>query len=101
MTPSKNGRQGRNFETLPQSDLPNGRRGKHHPLLVQVLQDLEQLRDGRAIKVPLADFEGSVADIRSAILRATKKKQLKISTSSDEDFFYVWKTDSPAENSAK
>lgn len=78
---------------MSQSDLPNGRKGKHHQLIVQVLDDLEQLADGRAIRVPLADFEGTVADIRSAILRATKKKKLKISTSSDSDFFYLWKAD--------
>ncbi len=80
-----------NFQTMSQSDLPNGRKGKHHKLIVQVLDDLDQLHDGRAIKVPLADFEGTVADIRSAILRATKKKKLNISTSSDDNFFYLWK----------
>jgi hypothetical protein len=90
-SPRKNYRPDINFETLSQSDLPNGRRGKHHQLILHVLDDLEQLGDGRAIKVPLADFEGTVADIRSAILRATKKKNLKISTSSDDEFFYLWK----------
>ncbi len=85
----KNGKT--NFESISQGELPNGRKGKHHPLLVQVLEDLEQLADGRAIKIPLADFEGEVADIRSAISRATKKKKLDVATSSDENFFYVWK----------
>jgi hypothetical protein len=88
--PRKNDRPDVNFETLSQSELPNGRRGKHHQLILQVLADLEQLEDGRAIKVPLTDFEGTVADIRSAILRATKKRNLKISTSSDDNFFYLW-----------
>lgn len=90
----KNDRPSVNFDTLSQVDLPHGRKGKHHQLILQVLEDLEQLEDGRAIKVPLGDFEGTVADIRSAILRATKKKNLKISTSSDDNFFYLWKTDS-------
>ena len=80
-----------NFTTISEIDLPNGRKGKHHSLLVKVLQDLEQLADGRAIKIPLADFGGSVADIRSAISRATKKAHLEIATSSDDQFFYVWK----------
>ncbi len=90
--PGKNDGAKVNFQTLSQSDLPNGRKGKHHQLIVRVIQDLDQLDDGRAIRVPLADFEGTVADIRSAILRATKKKNLKISTSSDDNFFYLWKS---------
>lgn len=90
-SPRKNDLPPLNFDTLAQIDLPNGRKGKHHQLIVQVLDDLEQLDDGRAIKIPLGDFEGTVADIRSAILRATKKKNLKISTSSDDNFFYLWK----------
>lgn len=92
-SPRKSDRPYVNFETLSQSDLPNGRRGKHHQLILQVLDDLKQLEDGRAIKIPLADFEGTVADIRSAILRATKKKSLNIATSSDDSFFYLWKAD--------
>jgi len=80
-----------NFETVSQGDLPNGRKGKHHPLLVKVLEDLERLPEGRAIKIPLAEFAGSVADIRSAINRATRKLDVEIATSSDEQFFYVWR----------
>jgi hypothetical protein len=80
-----------NFKTISQIDLPSGRKGKHHPLLVQVLKDLENLADGRAMKIPLADFSGSIADIRSAIHRATRKQKVEIATSSDDEFFYVWK----------
>jgi len=87
-----------NFESIAQGDLPSGRKGKHHSLLVKVIEDLEHLPDGRAIKIPLAEFEGSVADIRSAISRATKKVAMEIATSSDEQFFYVWK---PVANGAQ
>ena len=83
-----------NFENISQGDLPNGRKGKHHLLLMKVLEDLERLPEGRALKIPLADFVGSVADIRSAISRATKNIEVDIATSSDEQFFYVWKPDS-------
>ena len=81
----------KNFESISQVDLPSGRKGKHHSLLVKVLNDLDELAEGRAMKIPLADFPGSVADIRSAISRATKKKDLEVATSSDDEFFYVWK----------
>ncbi len=80
-----------NFDSILQSDLPSGRRGKHHSILVRVLQDLERLADGRAIRIPLTDFEGSVADIRAAIFRATGKRGIEVATSSDDNFFYVWK----------
>lgn len=80
-----------NFETLSQTELPTGRKGKHHPMLVKVLDDLDQLVEGRAMKIPLADFPGSVADIRSAISRATKKRNVEVETSSDDEFFYIWK----------
>jgi hypothetical protein len=80
-----------NFETISQSDLPNGRRGKHHTTLVAVFDDLQRLPNGRAIRIPLATLSGSVADIRSAIHRETRKRNLEIATSSDDEFFYVWK----------
>ncbi len=79
------------YETISQADLPNGRKGKHHSMLVRVLENLERLADGRAIKIPLKDCEGSVADIRAAVFRATNRRALEIATSSDEEFFYVWK----------
>ncbi len=91
-TRRKTGREGTNFATIAQRDLPNGRKGKHHLMLRYVLEDLRQLEHGRAIKIPLADFSGSVADIRSAIHRATRKQKLEIATSSDDEYFYLWKS---------
>lgn len=81
----------RMFKTISQGDLPNGRRGKHHLLLVKVVDELEQLAEGRAIQIPMADFPGTVADLRSAIHRAVKKEDVDILTSSDEEYFYIWK----------
>ena len=81
-----------NFETISQGDLPNGRKGKHHTLLMQVLDDLQQLVNGRAIRIPLAEYpDFGVADLRSAIHRATTKLGFSVATSSDDEFLYVWK----------
>ncbi len=88
-TPPKSKRP--NFKTIAQVDLPRGRRGKHFEMLTQVLQDLEQLPSDQAIKIPLAEFPGNTADIRSAIARATAKLGIEVTTSSDDEFFYVWK----------
>ncbi len=79
------------YETISQADLPSGRKGKHHSMLVHVLENLERLADGRALRVPLKDCEGTAADVRAAIFRATSKRGLEIATSSDDEFFYVWK----------
>jgi hypothetical protein len=90
-TRDKAGKKPANFGSISQTDLPSGRRGKHHIMLVQVLEDLQQLSDDRAIKVPIADFPGTLADLRSAISRATRKRKIEVATSSDDDFLYVWK----------
>lgn len=88
---NQNGKQNSNFKTISQDDLPAGRRGKHHSMLLKVLEDLDQLDNGKAIRIPLGEYPGSVADIRSAIHRAVSKQKVEIATSSDEKFFYVWK----------
>lgn len=80
-----------NFDTVSQADLPSGRRGKHHEILLKMVEDLAQLEPGRAIRIPLEEFAGSVADLRSAIHRAAEKRNMEIVTSSDEKFFYLWK----------
>ena len=90
-TGKKNGAKHTKLETVSQQSLPNGRKGKHHPMIVDVLDALQHLADGRAIKIPLADYPGSVADVRSAIHRATSKQNIQVATSSDEEHFYVWK----------
>ncbi len=83
------------YDTISQADLPHGRKGKHYSMLVRVLENLERLEAGRAIKIPLSDCDGAVSDVRAAIFRATCKRGLEIATSSDDEFFYVWK---PAKN---
>jgi hypothetical protein len=89
----KRGRNGStNFETILQGALPHGRKGKHYALLTQVLGDLQQLANESAMRIPLADYpEHEIADLRSAIHRATAKAGLTVFTSSDDEFLYVWK----------
>jgi hypothetical protein len=90
-TRKKGNGQHRKLGTISRNDLPAGRKGKHHSMLIDVLEALQQLDERHAIKVPLAEYTGSVADIRAAVHRATKKQNLQIATSSDEEYFYVWK----------
>jgi hypothetical protein len=78
------------FKTMVQADVPQGRNGKHKLIVTTILKDLDRLKDGAAIKVPLSELAESKAKVRSALNRATRKAGLKVSTASDGDFFYVW-----------
>jgi hypothetical protein len=80
------------FESMLQADVPKGRDGKHKVIIEQLLSDLKQLEEGNALKVPLSALPDSKENIRSALSRATRQKEIDIATSSDEEFLYVWKT---------
>lgn len=82
------------FESILQGEVPKGRDGKHKQIVTQVLSDLEQLDEGSALKIPLADLPDSKENIRSALNRATHQRGLQIATSSDTEFLYVWRTES-------
>jgi hypothetical protein len=79
-----------NFKTMAQVDVPQGRNGKHKPIVTQILSDLDQLPAGVALKVPLAELEESKANVRSALNRAIHKGGRSVATASDAEFLYVW-----------
>jgi hypothetical protein len=78
------------FKTMVQADVPQGREGKHKLIVATIFRDLDLLRNGSAIKVPLADLAQSKEKVRSALNRASRKAGLKIATASDAHFLYVW-----------
>jgi hypothetical protein len=79
-----------NFETMRIPDVPQGRNGKHKLIVTRILSDLDQMANGMAIKVPLAELVESKEKVRSALNRATRKAGLTVVTASDKDFLYVW-----------
>lgn len=79
-----------NFKTMLQLDVPQGRNGKHKQIVSSILADLDQLQDGAALKVPLADLTESKEKVRSALNRAIHKTGRSVATASDENFLYVW-----------
>ena len=78
------------FKTMIQSDVPQGRNGKHKLIVSTILDDLGQLKDGAAIKVPLAELASTKEKVRSALNRATRKAGRKVATATDATFLYVW-----------
>jgi hypothetical protein len=78
------------FKTMVQLDVPQGRNGKHKLIVTTILRDLDRLKTGAAIKVPLSDLVQSKEKVRSALNRATRKAGRKVATASDANFLYVW-----------
>lgn len=82
------------FGSILQNDVPKGRDGKHKRIVTRLLKDVSQLKAGTALKVPLSVLPDSKENIRSALNRATHQRGVEISTSSDAEFLYIWKTES-------
>ncbi len=79
-----------NFKGMPQSQVPQGRNGKHKSIVTKILSDLDQIDAGAALKVPLAQLSDSKEKVRSALNRAARKDGRHVATASDDTFLYVW-----------
>ena len=79
-----------NFRTMAQTDVPQGREGKHKKIVTKILSDLDRLEKGVALKIPLANLEDSKENVRSALNRAVHKSRRSVATASDDEFLYVW-----------
>jgi hypothetical protein len=78
------------FKTMVQAEVPQGRKGKHKLIISTILKDLDSLKAGSALKVPLAELAESKEKVRSALNRATRKSGRHVATASDDSFLYVW-----------
>lgn len=79
------------FQSILQSDVPKGRDGKHKQIVTRLLNDIDLLEDGSALKIPLSALPDTKENIRSALNRAMHQKGIELATSSDAEFLYVWK----------
>lgn len=77
------------FGSIAQTDVPHSRKGKHSQIVTDILDDLDHLKDGSALKIPLKDI-ASKEKVRSALNRATRKANKSVATSADSEFLYVW-----------
>jgi hypothetical protein len=80
----------RKFHFIHQNEVPRGRAGKHKAIVTQLLNQIHRLPPGEALRVPLDALPDSKANIRAALNRATRKRGLAVSTSSDSDNLYIW-----------
>lgn len=81
-----------NYGRVAIAGLKKSRKGKHHELLAKIMEDLRASSPGFAVRIPLsATDDVPVLNLRSAIVRAAAKEGLSVSTSSDDENFYVWK----------
>ena len=70
--------------------VPRSRNGKHKAIVSLIIRDLDQLKDGGALRVPLAELGDTKENVRSALNRATRKAKRNVATATDETFLYVW-----------
>jgi hypothetical protein len=88
-----NGRE-MHFSAVNQSDVPQGRKGKHRKAVSDILGDLAKLNEQQAVKIPLSSLNGEkMQNLRSALNRVTREKKIPVVTSSDDKYLYVWRAD--------
>jgi len=81
------------FESILQGDVPKGRDGKHKRIVTRLLRDIDRLKHGSALKIPLEVLPDSKENIRAALNRATRLRGIAVATSSDAEHLYIWKTE--------
>jgi hypothetical protein len=89
------------YASLNRSDIPQGRKGKHRKAVANILGDLSKLTARQAIKIPLSSLNGEkMQNLRSALNRVTRERNIPVETSSDEKYLYVWRADPPKKTGA-
>jgi hypothetical protein len=82
------------YDTVEIAEVPRGRRGKHHSTVENILADVAGLKDGSALRVPLDSFgRVKLANVRAAIGRAAKQRDLSIMTTSNAKHLFIWRGD--------
>jgi hypothetical protein len=79
-----------NYKSMLQSDVPQSRNGKHRVVVGGIMDDLNQLEEGRALQVPLDTLGDTKENVRAALSREAKKRRLTVHTAADAKFLYVW-----------
>ena len=78
------------FSTMHQVDVPQSRNGKHRKIVEAILEDVDNLAPGEAVKVPIRALGDTKENVRAALSRESKKRKSPIATAADCDHLYVW-----------
>lgn len=88
----KSKRRTQKYRRVQVADLDRGRKGRHYDLVQGILRELRSLEAGAALEIPLAEVGGiGLANLRSAVHRASTSAGIEIETLADPTNFYVWK----------
>jgi hypothetical protein len=79
------------FESMQQADVPQSRNGKHRTIVTAILADVEALGEGEAAKIPFTALNDTKENVRAALSRESKKRNLPIATAADAEYLYVWR----------
>jgi hypothetical protein len=91
MSKNKDQKPPMRFQAVQKADVPTGRSGKHKSIVLDLLSDIDRLAVGEALKIPLDELPDTKENIRSALNRASKQRNVMVATSSDDEHLYVWK----------
>ncbi|HXF12896.1 MAG TPA: hypothetical protein VN517_07075 [Terriglobales bacterium] len=88
---------GTHYAQVDRSTVPLGRKGKHRKAVTDILSDLGKLSPKQAVRIPLSSLNGEkMQNLRSALNRVTREKNIPVVTSSDDKYLYVWRADRPS-----
>jgi hypothetical protein len=81
---------GKPYKTTLRSNIPLGRNGKHKQVITRILKELDGLKAGSALEIPLQELPDTKEKIRSALNRASRKAGRKVATATDASRLFIW-----------
>ena len=88
---AENGSKGR-FESINRTSVPTTRKSKHHSLVEEILEQISGMSGKKALKIPRSALgKAKIEHIRAALTRASSRDKVNLATSSDDEYFYVWR----------
>ena len=78
------------YKTTLRINVPVSRNGKHKQIVTRILKELDELKDGSALEIPLEDLPDTKEKIRSALNRASRKSGRNVATSADASRLFIW-----------
>lgn len=82
------------FEAIDRKKVPHDRKGKHHEIVAQIMQDVESLKSTSALRIPRSRLgKAKIEHLRAALNRAAAKEGIALASRVDDHFIYIWPAD--------